>query len=51
MEDDDLPPKKGAPQEETGADAFGNMIGALIWVALFAVIAGGVVYGLMRWMP
>jgi hypothetical protein len=49
MDADDLPPRRTPPREETAAGAFGRLIGTLIWLALFATIAGAGLYLALRW--
>ena len=51
MDQDDLPPKKGAapPDEDTFAGALGLTFTGLLWVAVFAVIGAVVLYALVSW--
>ena len=49
MDQDDLPPKKGAPPDE---DSFAGSLGltftGLLWVAAFAVVGVVVLYALVH---
>jgi hypothetical protein len=47
MNDDDLPPKPRAPDEGV-AGAFGELMGASVWIVLFLVLAGVVLYFVTR---
>ncbi|HEY5339370.1 MAG TPA: hypothetical protein VIJ85_14270 [Rhizomicrobium sp.] len=47
MDDDDLPPKPH-PRPEGAAGAFGQLIGALLWIGIFLVLAGVVLYVVSR---
>ena len=47
MDDDDLPPRGRVP-EEGAAGEFGELVGAGLWIALFLVAAGVVLYFVTR---
>jgi hypothetical protein len=49
MDEDDLPPAPGAPQEPTAAGSLGRLFGALVFLGVFAAVAGGVLYVLTHW--
>lgn len=49
MDEDDLPPKPGAPQEPTAAGSLGRLAGTLVWLAIFAAAATGLVYVALHW--
>jgi hypothetical protein len=50
MSQDDLPPPKGHPEEQTFGASLGGLFGASIWIALIFAIAGALVYALIHWM-
>jgi hypothetical protein len=50
---DDLPPLKsddGPAQDETFAGQLGLTFAGFVWVALFAVIAGLMLWGVVLWL-
>jgi hypothetical protein len=49
MDEDDLPPKEGAPREPTVAGSLGWWMGTLVWLGLFVIVAGGVLYAAAHW--
>ena len=51
MDEDDLPPRplRDAPEQTEGfARSLGELAGGSLWIALFLVVAGAVLYFLMR---
>ena len=52
MGPDDLPPKpdSGQPDEQTFAGALGMTFAGFVWVAIFATIAGLMLWGVVRWL-
>jgi uncharacterized protein YjeT (DUF2065 family) len=51
MEDDDLPPRplREAPQQTEGfARSLGELAGGSLWIGLFLVVAGVILYFFMR---
>jgi hypothetical protein len=50
MDQDDLPPAKDTSEPETFGSALGLTFAGAMWVALFAVIAGLMLYGVMHWL-
>jgi hypothetical protein len=49
MDEDDLPPPKGAPHEETAAGSLGRVFGTLAFIGLFAVAAAGLAFVALHW--
>ncbi|HTQ12994.1 MAG TPA: hypothetical protein VMH86_03890 [Rhizomicrobium sp.] len=49
MDQDDLPPHGGAPQEYTASGSLGWWVGVLVWLAIFAGAAAGAIYFLAHW--
>jgi hypothetical protein len=49
MDEDDLPPKP-AEDDEGFSGQLGWTFAGFAWVALFATIAGFILYGVMRWL-
>jgi hypothetical protein len=49
MDEDDLPPPKGAPQEETASGSLGRVFGTLVWIGLFTIAAAALAYVALHW--
>ncbi|MGH6870684.1 MAG: hypothetical protein ACREHE_04180 [Rhizomicrobium sp.] len=49
MDEDDLPPEAGAPQDYTASGSLGWWVGTLIWLVLVAAIAAGFVFAALNW--
>ncbi len=49
MDQDDLPPKRRAPNNESFAGQLGLTFTGLMWVAVFALIAGVFLYAFVHW--
>jgi hypothetical protein len=50
MDEDDLPPPKGAPQEDTAAGSLGWGFGTLAFIGLFVIAAAGLAYVALHWV-
>jgi hypothetical protein len=53
MDQDDLPPPKrdnDPADEQTFAGALGLTFAGFAWVAIFAVLAGLMLWGVIRWL-
>lgn len=48
MDEDDLPPRKGPPEEPTGAESLGELFGASLWIFVFLAFAGVLLYAATR---
>ncbi len=48
MDEDDLPPSKTPPHEETAAGSFGRLFGALVWIGLFTIVVAGAIWLMTR---
>jgi len=49
MDEDDLPPPKRVERDSGFSGALGNMVGMLVWIVLFLVVAGGVLWAVTHW--